>query len=60
MEGHQWARREPKDKPATAATVSSLNGGGATQVTTAYDAEHHRIAALIPDTGKGLEMQLTY
>ena len=47
-------------KPATAASVSALNGAGATQVTTAYDAEHHRIAALIPDTGKGLELQLTY
>jgi alpha-glucosidase len=50
-------------KPATAATVSALNGAGATPATpatTAYDAEHHRIAALIPDTGKGLELQLTY
>jgi alpha-glucosidase len=47
-------------KPATSASVSALNGAGTTQVTTAYDAEHHRIIALIPDTGKGLEMQLTY
>ena len=47
-------------KPATAASVSALNGSEATQVTTAYDAEHHRITALIPDTGKGLEMQVTY
>ena len=47
-------------KPATAASVSALNGAGPAQVTTAYDAEHHRITALIPDTGKGLEMQLTY
>jgi alpha-glucosidase len=50
-------------KPATAASVSALNGAGATPATpatTAYDAEHHRIAALIPDTGKGLELQLTY
>ena len=47
-------------KPATAASVSALTGGGATPVTTAYDAEHHRITALIPDTTKGLEMQLTY
>jgi alpha-glucosidase len=47
-------------KPATAASVSALNGAGATPVTAAYDAEHHRIAALIPDTGKGLELQLTY
>ncbi len=48
------------NRPAAAASVSALNGAGATQVTTAYDAEHHRIAALIPDTGKGLELQLTY
>ncbi len=47
-------------KPATAASVSTLNGSGAAPVTTAYDAEHHRITALISDTGKGLEMQLTY
>jgi alpha-glucosidase len=47
-------------KPATGATVSALNGSGSTQVTTAYDAEYHRITALIPDIGKGLEMQLTY
>jgi alpha-glucosidase len=47
-------------KPATAASVTGLNGGGAMPVTTAYDAEHHRIAALIPETGKGLELQLTY
>ena len=47
-------------KPATAASVSALNGSGSAQVTTAYDAEHHRITALIPDTGKGLEIQLTY
>jgi alpha-glucosidase len=47
-------------KPATGASVTALNGTGATQVTTAYDAEHHRITALVPDTGKGLEMQLTY
>jgi hypothetical protein len=30
------------------------------QISTAYDAEHHRITALIPDTGSGLELQLTY
>ena len=47
-------------RPATAASVSALNGSGTVQVTTAYDAEHHRITALIPDTGKGLEMQVTY
>jgi alpha-glucosidase len=47
-------------KPATAASISAPNGRGTAQVTTAYDAEHHRITALIPDTGKGLEMQLAF
>jgi alpha-glucosidase len=47
-------------KPATSASVSDLHGAGATPVITAYDSEHHRIAALIPDTGEGLELQLTY
>jgi len=47
-------------KPATAANVTALQGGGAEQISTAYDAEHHRITALVPDTGKGLELQLTY
>ncbi len=47
-------------KPATGATVSALNGAGASPISTAYDAEHHRITALAPDTGKGLELQLTY
>ncbi len=47
-------------KPATTASLSALNGSESAQVTTAYDAEHHRITALVPDTGKGLELQLTY
>jgi hypothetical protein len=40
--------------------VSALHGGGTEPISTAYDAEHHRITALIPDAGKGLELQLTY
>ena len=47
-------------RPAAAASASALDGSGATQISTGYDDEHHRITALIPDTGKGLELQLTY
>ena len=47
-------------KPASAASVSALHGGETTPVTTAYEAEHHRITALIPDSGKGLELRITY
>jgi alpha-glucosidase len=47
-------------KPATGATVSALNGSGTTQVSSGFDTEHHRITALVPDDGKGLELQLTY
>lgn len=48
-------------KPATGATVSALNGSGtAAPISTAYDAEHHRVTALVPDTGKGLELQVNY
>lgn len=47
-------------KPATGATVSALNGSRATPVSTGFDSEHHRITALIPDDGKGLELQLSY
>jgi alpha-glucosidase len=47
-------------KPAAAATVSALNGSTAAKVSTAFDAEHHRITALVDDDPKGLELQLTY
>jgi alpha-glucosidase len=47
-------------KPAAGATASALSGGGANKVSTAFDAEHHRITALVDDDGKGLELQLTY
>jgi alpha-glucosidase len=41
-------------KPAEGASASGsfLSPG--------YDAEHHRITALLPDTGKGLELKLAY
>jgi hypothetical protein len=29
-------------------------------VSTGFDAEHHRITALVPDDGKGLELRLAY
>ncbi len=47
-------------KPATGATVSALTGSAASKVTPAFDAEHHRITALVDDDAKGLELQLTY
>jgi alpha-glucosidase len=47
-------------RPAMGASASALDGSGASTFSTGYDAEHHKITALIPDTGKGLELQLTY
>jgi len=48
-------------KPAVGA---SFNAPGAAAVSnpisTGYDADHHRITALIPDDGKGLELRLAY
>jgi alpha-glucosidase len=42
------------EKPATKATTAS----GAT--VTGFDSEHHRITALLPDDGKGLQLDLSY
>jgi alpha-glucosidase len=47
-------------KPATSASSSAINGASATPVSTGYDTEHHRITALVPDDGKGLELQVAY
>jgi alpha-glucosidase len=47
-------------RAATGATVSALNGPAGNKVSTAFDAEHHRITALVDDDAKGLELQLTY
>ncbi len=47
-------------KPAAAATTSALNGSGKASVSTSFDQEHHRITALLPDDGKGRELQVTY
>lgn len=47
-------------RPAANATASALDGSHATPVPTAYDSEHHRVTALVPDDGSGVELQLTY
>ena len=47
-------------KPYTGATVTLLDHPGANPVTTNYDAEHHRVTALVSDDAKGLQLQLTY
>jgi alpha-glucosidase len=47
-------------RSATESVVKSLDGTNSRAVSTAYDAEHHRIIALVPDSGAGLELQLTY
>ncbi len=48
-------------RPATGARTGGV-GAMATSnpVSTGYDPEHHRITALIPDDGKGLELRLAY
>lgn len=47
-------------KPATGALLSGLNETNGAAVPAAYDSEHHRVTALVPDDGKGLELQVTY
>jgi alpha-glucosidase len=47
-------------KPYTGATVTQLEHPGANPVTTNFDAEHHRVTALVSDDPKGLQLQLTY
>jgi alpha-glucosidase len=48
-------------RPAVGASTSGLAVGAASSpVSTGFDAEHHRITALIPDDGKGLELRLAY
>ena len=47
-------------KPAAGAAVSEINGANIVGVATGYDSEQHRIVALVPDDGQGLELQLTY
>jgi alpha-glucosidase len=45
--------------PATGASAA-IDGAQPAPITPGYDAEHHRITAVIPDDGKGLELQLAY
>jgi alpha-glucosidase len=48
-------------RPVAAATATPLDGASkGAQISTAYDAEHHRITALVPDNAAGVELQLTY
>lgn len=48
-------------RPAAAASFNAPGGAAVSNpVSTGYDADHHRITALIPDDGKGLELRLAY
>ncbi|MGB8260395.1 MAG: TIM-barrel domain-containing protein [Terracidiphilus sp.] len=46
-------------RPATGVSAS-VSGGPAAPVNPGYDAEHHRITALVPDDGKGMELRIAY
>jgi len=47
-------------KPYTTANTTLLDHPGTTPVTTNFDAEHHRVTALVSDDPRGLQLQLTY
>ncbi|KAA6464779.1 DUF4968 domain-containing protein [Acidobacteria bacterium AB60] len=47
-------------KAAAEASYSALDGSGSANLSTSYDPEHHRITALVPDNGKGVELKLSY
>jgi alpha-glucosidase len=48
-------------KPAVGASTAGLGAGAASSpLSPGFDAEHHRITALVPDDGKGLELRLAY
>jgi alpha-glucosidase len=47
-------------KPYASAAVTSLARTAPVPVTANFDAEHHRVTALINDDPKGLQLQLTY
>jgi alpha-glucosidase len=47
-------------KPYSGATVTALDRPGAVPISTNFDAEHHRVTALVNDDPKGLQLQLTY
>ena len=46
-------------QPASGASVA-LHKASPTPVMPGFDPEHHRITAIIPDDGKGLELQVAY
>ena len=45
---------------ASGATVSAIDGSGASQLNAGFDVEHHRMTAVVPDSGKGFELHVTY
>ncbi len=47
-------------RQAAKGAALTSSGSDAHTVPTKFDAEHHRITAVVPDDGKGLELQLTY
>jgi alpha-glucosidase len=47
-------------RPAVKATTSTSTGSRASAVLTKFDAEHHRISAVLPDDGKGIKLDLNY
>lgn len=47
-------------KAAGQAQITSLEGSGRTLEQTAYDAQHHRVTIVVPDTGQGLKVKLAY
>ncbi len=47
-------------RPYANASVTSLVRPGATRIDTNFDAEHHRVSALVNDDPGGFELQLSY
>ena len=47
-------------KPYAGATATALDRSVASPISTNFDAEHHRVTALVADDPKGLQLQLTY
>jgi alpha-glucosidase len=46
-------------RPAAGASAA-MDGAHLAPVTPGFDPEHHRITAILPDDGKGLELQVAY
>ena len=47
-------------KAASSASVSAIDGANLVTVPTEYDAAHHRVTAVVEDSGKGLELRVIY